>query len=483
MRNKVLIVEDSASFSATLREIIVTKHNFEVDIAASLEETLQLLEKNGDDYFAATVDLNLPDAPDGEAIYPPIEKNIPTIVVTSSTDQSLQEDLWNKGIADYANKSGRYVLDYLSWMIKRIFLNQRMEVMVVDDSLVARKHMQSILKTQSFKVHLANSGANALSIIEKNPQICLMIIDCYMDEMDGFELTAKLKEIYPSDSLEIIGISAQGGKTLSAQFIKSGADDFIHKPFLPEEFICRVNHAVERIDNYRDLHDLNRLKNQFIGTAAHDIRGPLGAIKTASDFLIQRDPSPEQSKKLANMINAGSVDLLALLESLLDVSVIENGVVKLAAKDIELSKVINERIELYQQEAIKKDIYIQFCIEEEVIIHADEIKIKQVIDNLLTNAIKYSELSGKVKVSLVDKGETVAISVQDQGPGIPEEEQQHLFEAYKVLSSKATGGEKKTGLGLAITKNIVEAHKGKIYYVHDDETHSTFYVELSRVTN
>ena len=480
MRNKVLIVEDSLSFSATLREIIVSNHGFEVDIAGSLEETVGLIDQHGDEYFAATVDLNLPDAPDGEAIFPPIEKNIPTIVVTSSTDQSLQEDLWNKGIADYASKSGRYVLDYLGWMVKRIYLNQRMEVLVVDDSLVARKHMESILKTQAFKVHLANSGSNALNVINDNPNICLVIIDCYMDEMDGFELTARLKDIYPKDKLEIIGISAQGGKTLSAQFIKSGADDFIHKPFLPEEFICRVNHAVERIDNYRDLHELNKLKNQFIGTTAHDIRGPLGAIKTASDFLLQRDPSPEQSQKLAKMINNSSLDLLALLETLLDISVVENGVVKLAIDEVKVDKVIHERVELYNQEAQRKEIKVECYLDSEVSISADEIKIKQVIDNLLTNAIKYSELGGTIKVRLEDKIKSITLSVQDQGPGIPVEEQQHLFEAYKVLSSHATGGEKKTGLGLAITKNIIEAHKGKIYYVHDDEIHSTFYVELVR---
>lgn len=480
MRNRVLVVEDSLSFSSIVKEVIQQHHGFDVDVAADFLETRQLLEEHADDYFVATVDLNLPDAPNGEAVDFVIKHQIPTVVFTGSTDQSLQEDLWHKGISDYASKNDNYNLKYIAWIVKRIYANQSVEVLVVDDSLVARKHMQSLLQTQAFTVHLANSGQNALKTLETNRDIRLVIVDCFMDEMDGFELASKIREQYPQDPIEIIGISAQGSKALSAQFIKSGADDFIHKPFMPEEFLCRVNHAIDRIENFISLDELNQVKNQFIGMAAHDIRGPLGSIRTASDFLLKKNLPPERVEKLVKMINSSSQDLLNLVETLLDVTVIESGSIKLCLSEMDLARVLMDRIDLYHQEAKNKNIDINTDITDEVLIFGDEVKIKQVVDNLLTNAIKYSKIGGEIKVCLSHSESRIKLSVQDNGPGIPETEQEQLFQAFRVLSTETTGGEKSTGLGLAITKNIVDAHQGKLYYVHDDATHSTFYVELDK---
>ena len=480
MASKVLIVEDSNSFALLLQKMI-EEHGFDVTIVATFEETKQELQQHANEYFVATVDYNLPDAPDGEAIQTVLDAEIPTIVFTSSTDSILKKSLWEKGISDYACKQGTYNLEYVSWMVKRIYSNQKVEVLVVDDSLMERKRLQRLLKTQGFIVYTANSGINGLKMLEKHPKISLTITDCYMDDISGYEFTKSIREKYPRGKMEIIGISALEDPLLSTQFIKSGADDFIHKPYQPEELLCRVNHAVDRLEQYQSLKKLNSLKNQFIGMAAHDIRGPLGSIKTASDFLIKRSLSKEREESLLKMISKSSEDLLLLLETLLDVSIIESGVIQLSMIDIDYSQLVEERVELYRPGAVAKNIEIIKHIDGGLSIRADEIKLKQVIDNLLTNAIKYSEQSGEIKVSLTLEEDSLILTVQDNGPGIPEDEQKLLFKAYKVLSTEATAGEKKTGLGLAIAKNIIDAHRGNIYYKHNDETHSTFYVVMSMV--
>lgn len=477
-KTKVLIIEDTRSFAMILKQLIQNAHGYECDIAESLEETKSLLQSGANEYFVAVVDFHLPDAPSGEAIDAVVACGIPSLVFTGTSDESLKEGLWDKGIADYASKSGTYNLEYVVWMVKRIHANGSVEVLVVDDSLVARKSMERLLKTQNFKVHSARSGEQALEVIKKNPDIRIAILDCYMDGMNGFELATAIRELHSRETMGIIGVSSQGGRGLSAQFIKSGANDFILKPFLPEEFLCRINHAIDRIESYFALEELNQVKNRFLGTAAHDIRGPIGSIKTASDYLLKRSPNPERTQSLLEMIQKSSVDLLELLETLLDISVIESGKPQISKDLVNVSKLVIERIELYSSEASSKNIEIKQSIAESVEGILDPIKVKQVFDNFITNAIKYSEKNSDIEISLTADNGSTTFSVRDAGPGIAEKEQEQLFQAFSVLSTKATGGEKKTGLGLAIAKSIVDAHKGKIYYKHGNGIQSTFYVDL-----
>lgn len=157
MRKKILLVEDSVSFAALLEDSIAQAHGFPTDTTKSLAETTALLQANAQDYFVAIVDYHLPDAPDGEAIDVVKEFNIPVVVFTASNDRGLKEDLWNKGIADYANKHGTYNVEYVVWLIKRIYKNYGTEVLIVDDSRVARKNLERLLRTQRFNVYVADS--------------------------------------------------------------------------------------------------------------------------------------------------------------------------------------------------------------------------------------------------------------------------------------------------------------------------------------
>jgi two-component system sensor histidine kinase/response regulator len=462
-KDRVLIIEDSRAFAELLKQLIGNAHRFECDIAASYADAKTLLQESANEYFASIVDLNLPDAAHGEATDLVVAAGVPALVFTSSSDQALKEDLWERGIADYAHKSGAYSLEYITWVIGRLHKNHSVELLVVDDSLVSRKTMQKLLATQKYQVHVAADEEQALKILEERPGIAVAILDAYLKESTGFELAAKIREQRNGDSIEIIGVSSQGGTAVSAQFIKSGANDFLLKPFVPEEFLCRVNRSVDRIDTYQQLNQLNHTKNQFIGTAAHDIRGPLGAIKTASELLVTRDLSPERQSSLQEMILKSSDHLLSLLSELLDVSAIEGGEIQLNLENTDLSEKVQDRASLFASQADEKNIQVDTDLAQ-TSVSFDPVKLVQVIDNLLTNALKFTPEGGRIVLSVEQDEKHVIFKVEDSGPGVAEAEQKKLFDAYETLSNRSTAGEKSTGLGLAIAKKVILAHQGRIQY-------------------
>ena len=171
-------------------------------------------------------------------------------------------------------------------------------------------------------------------------------------------------------------------------------------------------------ESFSKLEQLNSLKNQMLGTAAHDIRGPIGSIKTASEFLLKRDLSDTKRESLQKMIANSSKDLLELLENLLDVSAIESGHVHLEYSEFELKAFLQERMAVYEY-AHNKRLTITFDLVE-LTVQADSLKLKQVVDNLLTNAIKFSPMDTVITIKTTlfrqDQQDWLMLSVSDSGP-------------------------------------------------------------------
>ena len=256
------------------------------------------LENHVGDYFAATVDLNLPDAPNGEAIELVKQYDLPIVVFTSTNDDAIEKSLWDRGIADYVSKFGHYNLTYLSWVVNRIYLNQNIHVLVVQRDSSDLEQSKKLLKRHLFSVMTTTSGKDAITLLEHNRAINVVIVDTELEDMPGLKLTHTIRERYPGPEMEIIGLSETDSPNSSSKFIKTGADDYLDKPFQPEALFCRINHAVDRQERYRELHKLNQTKNQLLGTAAHDIRGPLSTIYTATDYLLKKAATPERTQKM-----------------------------------------------------------------------------------------------------------------------------------------------------------------------------------------
>jgi signal transduction histidine kinase len=215
-----------------------------------------------------------------------------------------------------------------------------------------------------------------------------------------------------------------------------------------------------------ELVKLNELKNQFLGMAAHDLRNPIGIIFSYSNFLLDEagDHLNTEHVEFLSAIRGSSEFMLGLLEDLLDITRIESGKLNLDKEPTDIIAFIRHNVTLNQTLAKKKGIGIRFNHYEVVPeIHMDRHKMDQVLNNLISNALKFSPPDTTVTVSVCRSGDHVTVSVKDEGPGIPEEERDRLFKPFSKTSVRATGGEKCTGLGLSIVRKIVVGHLGKIW--------------------
>jgi diguanylate cyclase (GGDEF)-like protein len=259
----ILVVEDSSVVTKIIKHVLTQSEVIVADYAASFEEARNLIAEKT--YFAAIVDLNLPDAPNGEVVDFTRSQNIPTIVLTSSFDEERRANMLKKGIVDYVTKEGRYSYQLARNTIERLIKNESIKVLVVDDSAMQRSLLSKLLKLQLFQVLEAEDGIEAIKVILKNPDLKLVITDYNMPNMDGFELIKNLRVKYGKSDLIIMGISSEGQSSLSAKFIKYGANDFLNKPFNQEEFFCRVNHDIEFIELIEQVRDKAN-RDQLTGT-------------------------------------------------------------------------------------------------------------------------------------------------------------------------------------------------------------------------
>ncbi|WP_282167069.1 response regulator [Shewanella japonica] len=249
---RILIVEDNEAVSKVLRHLLMQELHCEVDIAADVSSANALLEQHS--YFVVVAELNLPDAPDGEiAQLVLMSYQTPCIVLSSNLDARQRKKLLKLGIADYVLKENRFSYEYVVKLVARLDQNQHVKVLVADDSVVSRKFVKVLLEQQLFTVLEACDGAEAITVLNETPDIQLLITDYNMPNVDGFELILKVREKFSREDLAIIGLSNDTDESLSARFIKNGANDFLQKPFVHEEFHCRVLNTLDSLDMIRSL--------------------------------------------------------------------------------------------------------------------------------------------------------------------------------------------------------------------------------------
>ena len=257
MNEKILIVEDNKTLANLIAKKLKDALNIEIDIAYSLREAKLFLHQRK--YFITLLDINLPDAPNGEIVDYVIEKKNRVIILSQNTDKEFRKSMFKKNIIDYINKNGVNDIDYIVQTIHRLHKNQHHKVLVVDDSLLFRKQMQNMLTNLFFEVITVAHGEEAVGILSVQQDISLVITDYNMPVMDGLELTLKIRESYTKDELCILALSGDKDDETSALFLKNGANDYIKKPFSKEEFSCRVNNSIEALENIQKItHYANR---------------------------------------------------------------------------------------------------------------------------------------------------------------------------------------------------------------------------------
>jgi signal transduction histidine kinase len=228
------------------------------------------------------------------------------------------------------------------------------------------------------------------------------------------------------------------------------------------------------------LVELNDLKNKFLGIASHDLRNPLASIRGYSKYLLEKGTQVKEDtrQEFLTTIKNVSGSMLELISNLLDISVIESGQLKLNPEKSSIKKLAEEKIHLQQILADKKNIILHADLEVVPEFYFDANRMGQVMDNLLSNAVKYSPQNKEVFIKLASNEETVTVRVKDEGPGISQDEQGQLFQHFRKLSARPTGGESSSGLGLAIAQRIVEEHQGSIGVDSQLGYGATFYFSI-----
>lgn len=286
---RILVVEDNKTLAKLIAKKITTELNFEVDVAYSLAETKLFLSRYS--YFLTLLDINLPDAPNGEVVDYVLEKKNHVIVLSANIDKAFRAKMLQKNIIDYINKSGVNDINYIIQNISRLYKNQKHKILVVDDSVIFRKQMQGMLENMFFKVITVAHGEEALNILSVTPDISLVLTDYHMPVINGLELTYEIRKTYTKNDLTIITISGDNDEETTALFLKNGANDYIRKPFSKEEFSCRINNSIEALENIQTI--TNSANRDFL-TGLHNRRyffsNVLGyfedALKNSQQFAI-----------------------------------------------------------------------------------------------------------------------------------------------------------------------------------------------------
>ena len=238
-----------------------------------------------------------------------------------------------------------------------------------------------------------------------------------------------------------------------------------------------INLQRELVRKNLELEHLNQQKNELLGMAAHDLRNPLGIISLYSAYLLEElEPAlPEDHAELVAKIRTASEFMLALIDDLLDFSTIESGKLQLDCGPADLRNLVEQNVRRNQVLANRRAIQLEFTAAPELpLISLDAIKIEQVLNNLIGNAVKYSPRGGSVEVTVSVMDDAIVVAVADEGPGIAPAEQDKLFRPFTRLSVRPADEEKGTGLGLAICRRIIEGHGGELSFESTPGTGSTF---------
>ena len=229
-----------------------------------------------------------------------------------------------------------------------------------------------------------------------------------------------------------------------------------------------------------ELRHTNEVKNRFLGIAAHDLRNPLAQIQMVSNFLLDPETrlSPEELYPLLNDIREQARHMLTLLNDLLDVTQIEAGRLDLRLEPVSMDRFLADAVRAHVQMAAPKGTRVLLVSAHAGTAQADPRRLRQMLDNLVSNAVKYSPPGSTVRVTAERTRSGWRVNVQDEGPGITPEDRPLLFQHFARLSAQPTGGEKSTGLGLAITRRVVEAHGGQIGVDSQPGQGATFWFTL-----
>jgi len=359
------------------------------------------------------------------------------------------------------------------------------QILVVEDEIITGMDIQKRLKNLGYNVPaVVSSGEEAIKKVkENNPDLVLMDINLN-GEMDGIEAASN---IHSFSDIPIIYLTAfSDDKTFERAKITEPYAYMI-KPIKDRELqinleITFSKRKIEKMSLENEaLIQVSKTKSEFMMAMSHELRTPLNSIIGFSDLLKKKEFGElnEIQKRYIDNIHLSGTNLLMIINDILDLSTMEAGKIDLSTEKMSIADVIKESIAIIKDIAVQKKIQLITEIDPgSDLIEADRNRIKQVLFNILSNAIKFSKPQGVVTITARKEGDMAQISVSDTGIGIKEEDIGRLFKEFEQIDKGASRQFGGTGLGLVISKKLIELHGGRIWVKSKYGEGSTFSFSL-----
>jgi len=362
---------------------------------------------------------------------------------------------------------------------------ERERILVVDDEESVRTLLKRTLTEAGYDVVTAANGQEALDKVSQL-QVRVVLSDIKMPGISGIEVLRKLTADYPD--ICVIMATAVTDTQTAIDIMKLGAYDYISKPFNQDDLLMRVRKAIEKLEleekikestaelevAMRSAHVANQAKSDFLASMSHELRTPLTSILGLSEVLQEEyfGKLNSKQKEYLNDIHESGQHLLLLINDILDIAKIEAGKMELELGPVVVKELLENSLIMIKEKAGKHNIKLDVDLAPEIKglkIQADERKLKQIIFNLLSNAVKFTPDGGRIQLSASCEDEKLAVAVTDTGIGISLEKQEKVFEEFYQVEAGLKDKTPGTGLGLPLSRKMVEMHGGEIWCESEGE--------------
>ena len=365
-------------------------------------------------------------------------------------------------------------------------MEAKTKILIIDDEEIVIDSCTQILAKGNYHIETARNGILGLEKLKVFlPD--LVFVDLKMPGISGFDVLDSIQEFDPT----IVKVVITGFATVNSaiEAMKKGAYDFLPKPFTPDELRVITRRGLERRNLILETIALRRekemLREHFAAIVSHELKSPLGAVQqnlyVLSDDLA--DKLTEEQKNKLQRLQTRIGDLVKLINTWLRAISVDVASIRDKFEPTSIAAVIAKAVEDVQQHATRKAIDIETSITEPLnMVSGDEGTLVEAVVNIAGNAVKYTRMEGHIWIDVAEQDDSIFITIKDNGVGIAQEDLPHLFEDFYIGKS-TTEGERRSGVGLAITRRIVEAHDGSISVESELGKGSTFVIQLPVIKN
>ena len=337
-------------------------------------------------------------------------------------------------------------------------------ILNVDDSDGARYAKSRILKRAGFKVIEASNGGDAL-LRARQDRPNLILLDVKLPDINGLEVCRQLKAGAETNTILVLQTSASCiGTADKIRALDGGADNYLVEPIEADELIANVKALLRLGRVERALRDVDRRKDEFLATLAHELRNPLGPIRTALALLCKLDPVvPAMQDNARRTIGRHTSHLVRLVDDLLDVSRISQGKISLQWERVSMASVIRSALETSSHSVEARGHALDVSLpREELWVCGDAVRLSQIVANLLLNAAKFTAPGGRITISAAREDDKVRIRLSDNGIGIAAASIDSIFDLFEQSGHAPDRVQDGLGIGLSLVRKLVTLHGGQV---------------------